>query len=48
MLLKTALRCADVGHPVRPLSRHLRWTSMLMEEFLYQVVTVALNFAFAQ
>ena len=43
MLLRQALRCADVGHPARPLARHLRWTGMLMEEFAGQAADEAVR-----
>lgn len=33
LIMIMALKCADIGHPAKPLTLHLRWTEMITAEF---------------
>ena len=42
-LLETALHCADLGNPTKPLTVYLEHTARVMEEFFRQVPTCTLR-----
>ena len=37
LLMKIALKCADISNVARPLNTYLKWTEKLTEEFFNQV-----------
>ena len=34
--MQLAIKCGDVGHPTRPLELHLKWSSLICDEFFNQ------------
>ena len=46
LLIKMAMKCADLGHFTKQLALHLRWNSLVLEELWIQVINCITPFDF--
>ena len=45
LLLKIALKCADISHTAKSSEMHFKWTERITREFHKQVRTFSLSFS---